>query len=87
MSVVLHPITIQPNPAEGITSQVVLDRVLSDLESRAVEGVKRYGTLLKTHNGRDALQDALDEALDLVMYLTQAIMERDSENLDNSDKK
>lgn len=37
----------------------------------------RYGTLLMTHNGRDALVDAYQETLDLVMYLAQVIMERE----------
>ena len=37
----------------------------------------RYGTALQPHNGRDALLDAYEEALDLAMYLKQAIVERD----------
>lgn len=65
----------QPEPKHG--QQVVLDRVLSDLIARADAGKERYGTFLMTHNGRDALIDAYQEAIDLVMYLAQAIMERD----------
>jgi hypothetical protein len=39
-------------------------------------GRARYGTPLQAHNGRDALVDAYQEALDLVVYLRQAIEER-----------
>ena len=35
-------------------------------------GVAKYGKSLKAHNGRNALIDALQEALDLVVYLEQA---------------
>ena len=48
-------------------------------ENNGVElGLERYGTKLQTFNGRDALWDAYQEALDLVMYLRQAIMEREA---------
>ena len=39
-------------------------------------GEAEYGERLKPHNGRDALLDAYQEALDLAMYLRQAIAER-----------
>jgi hypothetical protein len=35
-------------------------------------GVAKYGTGLRAFNGRNALIDALQEALDLVVYLEQA---------------
>ena len=54
----------------------VLGMVLADLTNRAFEGVKKYGEPLKADNGRDALVDAYQEALDLCMYLRQAIEER-----------
>jgi len=67
--------TPQPHPTgEG---QVVIEHVIQGLEARAEFGLKKYGTLLRTSNGRDALVDAYQEALDLVMYLAQAIMERE----------
>lgn len=65
----------QPAPTEG--RQRVIDEVVDDLMARAETGKVKYGTYLMTHNGRDALMDAYQEALDLVMYLRQAIMERD----------
>lgn len=47
----------------------------SDLEHRAAAGEKKYGTRLKTDNGRDAVVDAYEEAQDAVMYLAQAVLE------------
>jgi hypothetical protein len=67
----------QPKPTENEKSGVVILKVMEDLENQAIKGLQHYGTVLKTHNGRDALQDAYEEALDLAMYLAQAIMERD----------
>ncbi len=66
--------TPQPPPTGSGTP--VLAGVVSDLIARAEMGRQKYGTCLRTHNGRDALVDAYQEALDLVMYLKQCIMER-----------
>lgn len=66
----------QPAPVAGRAS--VTDAVIKDLETRRVHGKAKYGTELMTHNGRDAMVDAYQEALDLVMYFKQALMERDS---------
>jgi hypothetical protein len=64
----------EPEPRPGRVR--VLDLVLADLEERAEAGKVRYGTYLETENGRDALIDAYQEALDLCMYLRQEIEER-----------
>lgn len=64
----------EPPPKEG--KQVVLDLVITDLKARAEFGKRKYGTLLMTDNGRDPLMDAYQEAIDLVMYLRQALAER-----------
>ena len=64
----------EPKPKPG--KVIVLNLVTTDLTARAIEGKKKYGTFLKTHNGRDALIDAYQEALDLCMYLRQEIEER-----------
>jgi hypothetical protein len=48
---------------------------VKDLKVRAAFGFKKYGTELKTNNGRNALVDAYQEALDLCCYLKQRIME------------
>lgn len=56
---------------------VIHDLVADDLYARLDVGIKTYGTPLQPHNGRDALQDAYEEALDLACYLRQAMFERD----------
>lgn len=53
--------------------------VKEDLEERAKLGQGRYGERLRPFNGRDALIDAYQEALDLACYLRQAIYEREHE--------
>jgi hypothetical protein len=65
-----------PDHQEGVPS--VQDAVITDIELRKAVGLERYGTLLQPHNGRDALQDAYEEAIDLAMYLKQVILERES---------
>lgn len=66
----------EPPPLPG--REAVLPLVLADLQARADVGRDKYGALLETHNGRDALMDAYQEALDLVMYLRQALAEREA---------
>ena len=62
-----------PMPRENVTSVQALVR--ADLDERERIGVERYGTPLQPHNGRDALVDAYQEALDLACYLRQALAE------------
>lgn len=66
-----------PQPPPSGDGAPVLNYVIQDLNYRALVGFQKYGTLLRAHNGRDALIDAYQEALDLAMYLRQAILERD----------
>ena len=63
----------QPDPKGN--GKIVLNYVINDLNERAEFGLKKYGTYLKTNNGRSAIWDAYQEALDLIMYLRQAILE------------
>ncbi len=76
--------TTQPEPVATGQSAPVLPALLSAvgdaavreaLEARARLGLERYGTALHSHNGRDAEEDALQEALDGLMYVQQAMME------------
>jgi hypothetical protein len=55
----------------------VQDQVCDYVQRRKQVGIQRYGTPLQAHNGRDALRDAFEEAVDLVQYLAQLIIERD----------
>lgn len=61
-----------PNDTEAIH-----DLVAADLAERKSFGTRKYGTPLQAHNGRDALLDAYEEALDLCVYLKQAMVERE----------
>lgn len=54
----------------------IQDLVIADMEKRKEIGMKTYGTLVYKNNGRDALKDAYEEALDLCIYLKQAMEER-----------
>ncbi len=67
----------EPPPSEG--KLVVADYVIKDIQARVEMGQAKYGTKLMTNNGRDALWDALQEAIDLVFYIRQAILERDGQ--------
>ena len=55
----------------------VWDLVVLDIVDRDSAGQRKYGTRLQPFNSRDALKDAYQEALDLVVYLRQALYERD----------
>jgi len=61
--------------------QKVVDIVINDIIQRAEEGKEHYGIYLRTMNGKDALIEAYEEALDLVMYLRQAILEREEDRI------
>lgn len=61
-----------PQPGDGR----ILDLVIDDLTTRADAGKLKYGVYLQAHNGRDALVDAYQEALDLAMYLRQKLEEQ-----------
>lgn len=64
----------QPLPAPNAGTPI-WELVIADMRERDQIGRERYGTPLQAHNGRDALQDAYEEALDLAVYLRQAIEE------------
>lgn len=68
----------QPAPAKNDLPGV-WGMVMKDMVDRDQLGRQRYGTKLQPHNGRDALRDAYEEALDMVVYLRQAIAERKDE--------
>lgn len=45
------------------------------MKARKAKGLKTYGTVLTTNNGRDAMWDAIEEAADLLNYLVQGYIE------------
>lgn len=66
----------QPDPTPN-GQPPLWDLVIDEMRARDRLGQARYHTRLQPHNGRDMLRDALDEALDLVVYLRGALYERD----------
>lgn len=66
----------QPLPTKN-DKPCIQDLVIADMEARKAVGIKRYGTALQPFNGRSALRDAYEEALDLANYLRQRIYEEE----------
>lgn len=66
----------QPKPKKNNNPPIV-DLVIKDMLSRKKLGKARYGVFLQAGNGRNALLDAYEEALDLCMYLKQAMEENE----------
>ena len=66
----------QPAPVAN-DGPAVWGLVVADMQARDQLGRERYGVPLQPNNGRDALRDAYEEALDLCAYLRQALLERD----------
>jgi hypothetical protein len=54
------------------------DLVIEDMKARDNTGFLKYGRRLTPNNGRDSLQDAYEEALDLAVYLKNTMIERDN---------
>lgn len=65
----------QPPPLASDGPPIV-DLVMADLAERKRVGIERYGMPLRAFNGRNSLVDAYQEALDLCVYLRQAIEEQ-----------
>ena len=74
--------TPQPNP-ELNDRPAIWALVMADMQARDAFGRSKYGIPLQPFNGRDALVDAYQEALDLCVYLRQAIWERDEKRTDS----
>ena len=68
----------QQNPPLPNNSQPIWEQVIQDMKSRDELGRLRYGVPLQSFNTRNAIQDAFEEALDLVVYLKQYSIERDA---------
>ena len=55
----------------------ITDRLIEMLQERRRLGIQRYGRGLTINDGTDSLLMALEEALDLVQYLTKLYLERE----------
>jgi len=77
----------QPPPTgdgEDVTASVcgllnVSAELADALRRRSVEGARKYGTVLKTHNGRNAAIDCYQELLDAIVYAHQAALEHEAD--------
>lgn len=70
-----------PEPApKPVSGRPIWELVIEDMRERDRRGRAKYGTPLQAGNGRNALIDAYQEALDLAVYLRQAIEERTEED-------
>lgn len=67
----------QPQPqGDGLHQRKdVCELVKQDLEDRIQLGAERYKERLQTFNGRNAMWDAYQEALDLIVYIRQHLEE------------
>lgn len=62
------------NTSDSRTDLIVF-KMMDDMIERDQQGRAKYGTPLRTNNGRDVLKDAYQESLDLVVYLRQGVEE------------
>ena len=70
----------EPAPVISKMDVMIWELVIQDMQARDQLGRRKYGVPLQPYNGRDALKDAYQEALDLCVYLRQALYERDNIN-------
>jgi len=68
--------TARQKPPRPNHRPAIADLVIRDMRARQELGERRYGVALQAGNGRDALVDAYQEALDLAIYLRQLLEER-----------
>lgn len=52
-----------------------LDRLMAMIREREQLGVRKYGMPLRAFNGRNPIQDSLEELCDAIAYLRQTIHE------------
>lgn len=64
-----------PMPGKDVVPDVALGVFDSMLRQRMEEGIRKYGSPLMTHNGRDVFRDLFEEIIDAWQYAVQAKME------------
>ena len=68
----------EPNPIPRPDLVPIVELVMNDLREKTNAGEVKYGAKLTAYNGRRALRDAYQEALDLTLYLRQVIEEEET---------
>ena len=63
-------------PPMPCTTFTITDRVVQVIRQRERKGQETYGQPLLAGDGRDTLQDAIEEAADLLQYLVKLKVER-----------
>jgi hypothetical protein len=58
--------------------KLVFKELIEDIKSRDKRGWEIYKKPMTTFDGRNSLQDAYEEALDLVVYLKKFLLEQDN---------
>lgn len=66
----------EPAPTPHKDAQSVTEALISLLLERREGGKEKYGTELMTFNNRNAVVDALQESMDLTLYLVQHHLEQ-----------
>ena len=74
-----------PTPGSANVTPVAVETFLRILAQQTAKGAATYGTELQANNGRNAVQDALEEAVDLFQYLVQIKMEMAALSRRNAD--
>ena len=72
-----RPITAQPPPIPRSDLPSMHDLVIADFQERKSFGLRKYGTILTAHNGRDPIKDLYEELMDALVYLRQIMAERE----------
>jgi len=80
----MKSLSVHEPPPTTNDSEPIWDLVVEDMKERDRMGRRKHGTPLQAHNGRNPLIDAYQEALDLVVYLRQAIEEQVHKELDDT---
>ena len=61
----------------------IVESLKKDFDTRSKKGIEKYGTTLQENNQDDFLQHALEEAMDLSLYLKKLIVLRDGEKAES----
>ena len=59
---------------EGASSETIVE-VIGPIVARKYYGLAKYGTILQAGNGRDPMTDAVEEVVDLCVYMRQVVCE------------
>ena len=70
------PVGDGPSVTDAALATTSDHRIAALLVTRRAQGVARYGTELRAHNGRDVRADLVQEFVDAILYARQYGLER-----------